>query len=244
MTAPSKPQTRAVAGVGHEARRRGSGRVRSGPPCRRRCRGACRARRRGRRRAPGWSRRNGSASRPGPADRRCWRRSSVSAVAAGVEGDVAGGGKEFAGDHGRLRRAVRHSRARRGGAGRRGRGGRRWRRPRARPGTAPRGDRRRRGRGGRRRRRQGEARARPGRGQDGACAWGRPVWVRSRHAGRRAARWEGRRRVSRAGSGRLNEAPQRIGAWTVTSLVPSGKVASTWTSWIISGTPSMHCVAR
>jgi len=31
----------------------------------------------------------------------------------------------------------------------------------------------------------------------------------------------------------------RIGLWTVTSLVPSGKVASTWTSWIISGTPSM-----
>jgi hypothetical protein len=32
---------------------------------------------------------------------------------------------------------------------------------------------------------------------------------------------------------------QRIGAWTVTSFVPSGKVASTWIWWIISGTPSM-----
>ena len=34
---------------------------------------------------------------------------------------------------------------------------------------------------------------------------------------------------------------QRIGWWTVTSLVPSGKVASTCTSWIISATPSMTC---
>ena len=33
--------------------------------------------------------------------------------------------------------------------------------------------------------------------------------------------------------------PQRIGSWTVTSLVPSGKVASTCTSWIISAMPSM-----
>ena len=33
--------------------------------------------------------------------------------------------------------------------------------------------------------------------------------------------------------------PHRIGLWTVTSLVPSGKVASTWTSWIISAMPSM-----
>ena len=32
---------------------------------------------------------------------------------------------------------------------------------------------------------------------------------------------------------------QRIGRWTVTSLVPSGKVASTWISWIISGMPGM-----
>ena len=31
----------------------------------------------------------------------------------------------------------------------------------------------------------------------------------------------------------------RIGSWTVTSLVPSGKVASTCTSWIISGIPSI-----
>ncbi len=30
-----------------------------------------------------------------------------------------------------------------------------------------------------------------------------------------------------------------MGWWTVTSLVPSGKVASTWISAIISGTPSM-----
>ena len=29
------------------------------------------------------------------------------------------------------------------------------------------------------------------------------------------------------------------GLWTVTSLVPSGKVASAWMSWIISATPSM-----
>src|SRR6185312_762895 len=35
--------------------------------------------------------------------------------------------------------------------------------------------------------------------------------------------------------------PQRIGLWTVTSLVPSGKVASTWISWIISATPSITC---
>jgi hypothetical protein len=32
---------------------------------------------------------------------------------------------------------------------------------------------------------------------------------------------------------------QRMGLWTVTSLVPSGKVASTCTSWIISATPSI-----
>src|SRR4051794_317764 len=32
-----------------------------------------------------------------------------------------------------------------------------------------------------------------------------------------------------------------IGSCTVTSLVPSGNVASTWMSWIISGMPSMHC---
>ena len=31
----------------------------------------------------------------------------------------------------------------------------------------------------------------------------------------------------------------RMGLCTVTSLVPSGKVASIWTSWIISGTPSI-----
>lgn len=30
-----------------------------------------------------------------------------------------------------------------------------------------------------------------------------------------------------------------IGLWMVTSLVPSGKVASAWTSWIISATPSI-----
>src|SRR5690606_1687157 len=32
---------------------------------------------------------------------------------------------------------------------------------------------------------------------------------------------------------------QRMGLWTVTSFVPSGNVASTCTSWIISGTPSI-----
>src|SRR5439155_23504794 len=32
-----------------------------------------------------------------------------------------------------------------------------------------------------------------------------------------------------------------IGSCTVTSFVPSGNVASTWMSWIISGMPSMHC---
>src|SRR3954469_24270772 len=31
----------------------------------------------------------------------------------------------------------------------------------------------------------------------------------------------------------------RIGSWTVTSFVPSGNVASTWTSGIISGIPSI-----
>src|SRR5690606_5950758 len=34
-------------------------------------------------------------------------------------------------------------------------------------------------------------------------------------------------------------APHTIGWWTVTSLVPSGKVASTWISGTISGTPSI-----
>ncbi len=34
---------------------------------------------------------------------------------------------------------------------------------------------------------------------------------------------------------------QAMGWWTVTSLVPSGKVASTWMSGIISGTPSITC---
>src|SRR5215469_10813445 len=33
----------------------------------------------------------------------------------------------------------------------------------------------------------------------------------------------------------------RIGSCTVTSFVPSGNVASTWISGIISGTPSMTC---
>ncbi len=33
---------------------------------------------------------------------------------------------------------------------------------------------------------------------------------------------------------------QRMGWWTVTSLVPSGNVASTCTEWIISGMPDMH----
>src|SRR5262249_56130985 len=32
-----------------------------------------------------------------------------------------------------------------------------------------------------------------------------------------------------------------IGSCTVTSLVPSGKVASTWMSWVISGMPSITC---
>ena len=38
--------------------------------------------------------------------------------------------------------------------------------------------------------------------------------------------------------------PQTIGWWTVTSLVPSGKVASTWMSGIISGTPSITSSRR
>src|SRR6266446_1262387 len=33
-----------------------------------------------------------------------------------------------------------------------------------------------------------------------------------------------------------------IGSCTVTSLVPSGNVASTWMSWIISGMPSITCL--
>ena len=36
---------------------------------------------------------------------------------------------------------------------------------------------------------------------------------------------------------------QRIGCWTVTLRVPSGNVASTWTSWISSGTSSLHWAA-
>src|SRR4051812_20098238 len=36
-----------------------------------------------------------------------------------------------------------------------------------------------------------------------------------------------------------NHGAHTIGLWTVTSLVPSGNVASTWMSGIISGTPSM-----
>jgi hypothetical protein len=39
------------------------------------------------------------------------------------------------------------------------------------------------------------------------------------------------------------DAADRIGLCTVTSLVPSGNVASTWTSWIISATPSMTWLA-
>src|SRR5580692_1438587 len=38
-----------------------------------------------------------------------------------------------------------------------------------------------------------------------------------------------------------NHDPHLMGWWTVTSLVPSGNVASTWISWIISATPSMTC---
>src|SRR3954454_3729445 len=38
-----------------------------------------------------------------------------------------------------------------------------------------------------------------------------------------------------------NSLLQRIGRWTVTSFVPSGNVASTWISWIISGMPGMTC---
>ena len=36
-----------------------------------------------------------------------------------------------------------------------------------------------------------------------------------------------------------NVTAHRIGSCTVTSLVPSGNVASTWMSWIISGMPSI-----
>ena len=38
----------------------------------------------------------------------------------------------------------------------------------------------------------------------------------------------------------MNGRDHRIGWWTVTSFVPSGNVASTCTSWIISGTPVHH----
>src|SRR5689334_18240281 len=38
---------------------------------------------------------------------------------------------------------------------------------------------------------------------------------------------------------RYHGAPQGIGWWTVTSLLPSGNVASTWISGIISGIPAM-----
>ena len=49
-----------------------------------------------------WSRRNGSASRPGSAGRRCWRRAAVDAGAAGVELDLAVRAMKYlAGDHGR-----------------------------------------------------------------------------------------------------------------------------------------------
>src|SRR4029453_1736831 len=41
-----------------------------------------------------------------------------------------------------------------------------------------------------------------------------------------------------------HDGPQRIGAWTVTSLVPSGKVASTWISSMMSATPSITCSRR
>src|SRR5512134_1300673 len=37
----------------------------------------------------------------------------------------------------------------------------------------------------------------------------------------------------------LHRRASRIGWWTVTSLVPSGNVASTWISWIISPIPSI-----
>src|SRR5688572_1948362 len=47
---------------------------------------------------------------------------------------------------------------------------------------------------------------------------------------------QGRERGQQSAHGR---SPHRIGWWTVTSLVPSGKVASTWTSWIISAMPSI-----
>ena len=39
----------------------------------------------------------------------------------------------------------------------------------------------------------------------------------------------------------IMRAPHRIGSCTVTSLVPSGNVASTWMSWIISAMPSITC---
>ena len=44
---------------------------------------------------------------------------------------------------------------------------------------------------------------------------------------------------ARFGEKILRESSRLTGWWTVTSLVPSGKVASTWMSWIISATPSM-----
>ena len=59
--------------------------------------------------------------------------------------------------------------------------------------------------------------------------------VGDRHADRRAADVQ---RDLAIGGKNLSR-PHWIGSWTVTSFVPSGKVASTWTSWIISATPSM-----
>ena len=47
------------------------------------------------------------------------------------------------------------------------------------------------------------------------------------------------RAVRKAHRVRPSPAAQVTGWWTVTSLVPSGKVASTWMSGIISGTPSI-----
>ena len=38
----------------------------------------------------------------------------------------------------------------------------------------------------------------------------------------------------------VHSAASRMGWWTVTSLVPSGKVASTWTDSIMAGMPGMH----
>ena len=67
--------------------------------------------RRGRTAAPGWPRRSGSASRPGPAGRRCSRRSASMHRPPGVELDRLVGPEDLARDHRGPRRSSRSARA-------------------------------------------------------------------------------------------------------------------------------------